>query len=525
MHRSDFLPHLGRGLTFLIVVGAAACAPTATPPVQPVQRAPQLVPAPASMALAAGAPFNVEQTTGIYVDGGPAATAIAEMLAAQLRKSTEFPIAVGGAASAVRGGIILRVVGDHPSLGNEGYELTVSSDSVRLIANQPAGLFHGIQTIRQLLPADIEADAGAERSQWPIAAVSIVDQPRFAWRGAMMDVARHFFTVDEVEQFIDILALYKFNVLHLHLSDDQGWRIVINSRPKLTAMGSATQVGGGPGGFFTQQDYQDIVRYAAARWITIVPEIDMPAHSNAGLIGYPEYACSQRPTGPYTGTDVGWSSLCVDKEETYAYLDDIIREISSLTPGPYFHIGGDEVQALTDEQYVKFIERVQGIVNKYGKTMIGWEEIGKARLNSTSIAQQWKSDSASAAVTSGTKLIMSPANKIYLDMKYNPSTELGLHWAAYVEVRDAYDWDPALYMKGVTEQNIVGVEAPFWSETLRNITALEFLAMPRLPAVAEIGWTPQGVRNWESFRNRIATHAPRWRYLGIDYYASPQVPW
>ena len=207
MHRSDFLPHLDRGLTFLIVVGAAACAPTATPPVQPVQRAPQLVPAPASMALAAGAPFNVEQTTGIYVDGGPAATAIAEMLAAQLRKSTEFPIAVGGAASAVRGGIILRVVGDHPSLGNEGYELTVSSDSVRLIANQPAGLFHGIQTIRQLLPADIEADAGAERSQWPIAAVSIVDQPRFAWRGAMMDVARHFFTVDEVEQFIDILAL------------------------------------------------------------------------------------------------------------------------------------------------------------------------------------------------------------------------------------------------------------------------------------------------------------------------------
>ena len=300
---------------------------------------------------------------------------------------------------------------------------------------------------------------------------------------------------------------------------------MINSRPKLTAMGSATQVGGGPGGFFTQQDYQDIVRYAAARYITIVPEIDMPAHSNAGLIGYPEYACSQRPTGPYTGTDVGWSSLCVDKEETYAYLDDIIREISSLTPGPYFHIGGDEVQALTDEQYVKFIERVQGIVNKYGKTMIGWEEIGKARLNSTSIAQQWKSDSASAAVTSGTKLIMSPANKIYLDMKYNPSTELGLHWAAYVEVRDAYDWDPALYMKGVTEQNIVGVEAPFWSETLRNITALEFLAMPRLPAVAEIGWTPQGVRNWESFRNRIATHAPRWRYLGINYYASPQVPW
>ena len=477
------------------------------------------------MVMTPGTPFSVESTTTIYVDGGPPVTAIAEMLAAQLRKSTQFPVAVASAVSAARGGIIIRLVSDRAPLGNEGYELFVSSDSVRLIASQPAGLFHGIQTIRQLLPPDIESDMGAERAQWTIPALNIVDQPRFAWRGAMMDVARHFFTVDEVKQFIDMLALYKLNVLHLHLADDQGWRIAINSRPKLTSMGSLTEVGGGPGGFFTQQDYQEIVRYAGARYITIVPEIDMPAHSNAGLIGYPELACGKRPAGPYTGTEVGWSSLCVDKEETYAYLDDIIREISSLTPGPYFHIGGDEVQALTNEQYIRFVERVQGIVAKYGKTMIGWEEITKARLNPTTLAQQWKSDSATAAVASGTRLILSPSEKIYLDMKYTPATELGLHWAAYVEVRDAYDWDPALYMKGVTERDIVGVESPFWSETLRNITALQYLAMPRLPAVAEIGWTPQAARNWESFRSRIATHAPRWNYLGINYYRSPQIPW
>ena len=525
MRRSGFVPDSIRVLVVAVAITGAACAPTRVPPVQPTQREPQLVPAPASMVLAAGPPFNVERTTGIYVDGGPAATAIGEMLAAQLRKSTQFPVAVGSTASAVRGGIILRLGSGRAALGNEGYELTVSSDSVRLVANQPAGLFHGIQTIRQLLPPDVESDMGAERAQWPIRSLNIVDQPRFAWRGAMMDVARHFFTVDEVKQFIDMLALYKLNILHLHLADDQGWRIAINSRPKLTSMGSLTEVGGGPGGFFTQQDYQEIVRYAAARYITTVPEIDMPAHSNAGLIGYPELACSNRPTGPYTGTEVGWSSLCVDKEETYAYLDDIIREISGLTPGPYFHIGGDEVQALTNQQYIRFVERVQGIVAKYGKTMIGWEEITKARLNPTTLAQQWKSDSATAAVASGTKLILSPSEKIYLDMKYTPATELGLHWAAYVEVRDAYDWDPALYMKGVTERDIVGVESPFWSETLRNITALQFLAMPRLPAVAEVGWTPQAVRNWESFRSRIATHAPRWNYLGINYHRSPQIPW
>ena len=515
-------------LTIAIIFGAAAigtaCAPTVTPPVKPVRAAPQLVPYPASLVTANGAPFSVERTTSIYVDG-PAPTAVAEMLAANLRKSTEFPLAVTSAATAPRGSIILRLAADRTALGEEGYELNVSSDSVRLVANQPAGLFRGIQTIRQLLPPEVESDMGVDRAQWTIPALTIVDRPRFAHRGAMMDVARHFFTVDEVEQFIDILALYKMNVLHMHLSDDQGWRIAINSRPRLTAMGSLTQVGGGRGGFYTQQDYQDIIRYAAARYILVIPEIDMPSHINAGLIGYPEIACSNRPTGTYTGTEVGWSSLCVDKEETYAFVDDVVREISGMTPGPYFHIGGDEVQTLTTEQYIRFVERVQGIVNKYGKRMIGWEEITKARLQPTTIAQQWKSDSAAAGVAQGVKFIMSPANKIYLDMQYTPSTELGLHWAAYTEVRDAYDWDPALYMKGVTDANIVGVEATFWSETLRNVTALEYLALPRLPAVAELGWTPQAGRSWESFRSRLVTHQPRWNYLGMNYYRSPQLPW
>ena len=504
---------------------AVACAPTATPPVQPVRAAPQLVPFPASMTMGTGAPFSVERTTSIYVDGA-APTAIAEMLAANIRKSTEFPLALASAAAgAPRGAIILRLAPDRASLGEEGYELNVSSDSVRLVASQPAGLFRGIQTIRQLLPPEVESDMGVDRAQWPIPALNIVDRPRYAHRGAMIDVARHFFTVDEVQQFIDILALYKLNVLHVHLSDDQGWRIAINSRPKLTAMGSLTQVGGGRGGFFSQQDYQDIVNYAAARYILVIPEIDMPSHINAALIGYPELACSNRPTAPYSGTDVGWSSLCVDKEETYAFIDDVVREISGLTPGPYFHIGGDEVQTLTHEQYVRFVERVQGIVTKYGKKMIGWEEISKARLLPTTVAQQWKSDSAASAVAQGNKLIMSPSSRIYLDMQYTPATELGLHWAAYVEVRDAYDWDPALYMKGVTDREILGVEAPFWSETLRNITALEYLAIPRLPAVAEVGWTPQSARSWESFRSRVVTHQRRWNYLGMNYYRSPQLPW
>jgi hexosaminidase len=525
MHRGFPLHRASRALAFGLSIVGAACAPTTSTPVQPVRAGPQLIPAPASMVLSSGAPFSVERTSSIYVDGGPEATAIGETLAALVRKSTEFPLAVASAASATRGGIILRLVSDRPTLGAEGYELTVTSDSVRLVASQPAGLFHGIQTIRQLLPAEVESDLGVERSQWLIPAVRIVDQPRFAWRGAMLDVARHFFTVDEVEQFIDILALYKMNILHLHLADDQGWRIALTSRPKLTTMGSLTQVGGGPGGFYTQQDYQDIIRYAAARYITVVPEIDMPSHINAALIAYPELACSDRPPGAYSGTDVGWSSLCVDKEPTYAFLDDVVREISAMTPGPYFHIGGDEVKLLTNDQYVHFVERIQGIVNKYGKSMIGWEEIAKARLTPNTIAQQWKSDSAGAAVMSGTKVILSPSSRVYLDMQYTPATELGYHWAAYIEVRDAYDWDPALFMKGVPERNILGVESALWTESIRNITAAEYLLMPRLPAVAEVGWTPQAVRSWESLRTRLVAQQRRWNYLGINYYRSPQLPW
>jgi hexosaminidase len=461
------------------------------------------------------------------VDGTNAeVVAIAQGFANLLRPSTGFQLAVASvSADTIAGNIRLSLAPDRASLGEEGYDLTVTSAAVTLIANRPAGLFRGVQTLRQLLPADVESHVGAVRYDWPIPALSIVDQPRFAWRGAMLDVARHFFTVKEVQQFIDLLALYKLNVLHLGLSNDQGWRIAINSRPKLTSMGATTQVGGGPGGFYTQQDYQTIVRYAQERYITIVPEIDMPGHTNAALVAYPELSCSTRPTQVFTGIEVGWSTFCVDKEETYALVEDIVREIVAITPGPYFHVGGDEVQALTHEQYAHFIERVQTIVNRHGKKVVGWEEITKARLNSTTLTQQWKSDSATAALQYGSKLILSPAKKTYLDMKYTASMELGLNWAGLIEVRDAYDWDPANYLAGVSETNIVGVEAPLWSETIRNITAAEYLAMPRLPAIAEVGWTPQRARDWEGFRVRLAAQVQRWNYLGVNYYRSPQIPW
>jgi hexosaminidase len=533
--------HRYRSFAVAVVLVAAACKPAVQTGPVPIPMGPRVVPAPSSMTVGSGAPFTITAGTSIQVDGGAEATQVAEALGTLLRPATGFPMAVfsGGTNltapvappnqgpppnATPTGPIHLTLAADRTSLGDEGYELVVSADSVRLVAARPAGLFHGVQTLRQLLPYKIESEMDVEH-QWTIPAVTITDTPRFQWRGAMLDVARHFFTVKEVEQYIDILALYKMNVLHLHLADDQGWRIVINSRPRLTSVGSVSQVGGGPGGFYTQDDYKEIVRYAAARFVTIVPEIDMPGHTNAALTAYPEAACSVRPSGVYTGTDVGWSTFCVDKEESYALVDDIVREIAAMTPGEFFHVGGDEVHTLTPAQYSKFVERVQTIVTKYNKKMIGWEEITKARLLPTSVAQQWHSDSVTAAVANGTKLVMSPSPKVYIDMQYTPSTELGLHWAAYIELRDSYDWDPATYMKGVGESSIIGVEAPLWSETIPNITAAQYLAMPRLPAIAEVGWTPQSVRNWESFRVRIAAQAPRWNQLGINWYRSPQVAW
>ena len=518
---TKYLPR-HRGLRALLVVCFALMGcpgPRQPGAVSPTRVTNTVVPAPVTIRANQSEPFRLDSTTAIVTTNIAELTRTADMLAALLRKATGYPIPVVGDATRPRA-IALRLDTD---ASGEAYELTVTRDSIRISGTAP-GIFRGIQTLRQLMPAAIESDMQID-GEWVVPAVTVVDRPRFAWRGSMLDVARHFFTVDEVKQFIDLLALYKFNVLHLHLADDQGWRIEIKSRPRLASMGSATQVGGGPGGFYTQEEYSDIVRYAQERYISIVPEIDMPGHTNAALIAHPELSCSRTPPAPYTRTEVGWSAFCPNKEETYALIDDIFRELAALTPGRYLHMGGDEVEVLTHEDYIKFVERVQDIIARHGKEMVGWEEIGKARLRPTTLAQQWKSDSAVLALRSGAKLIMSPSQKAYFDMKYTATTELGLRWAALIQLSDAYNWDPATYQAGVTESNIVGVEAPIWSETLRNITAVQYLAVPRLPALAEVGWTPQSARSWSDFRVRIAAHAPRWNYLGVNYYRSPEVDW
>jgi hexosaminidase len=316
------------------------------------------------------------------------------------------------------------------------------------------------------------------------------------------------------------------NVLHLHLSDDQGWRIEIKSWPNLTAHGGSTQVGGGKGGFYTQEQYADIVQYAKERYITIVPEIDMPGHTNAALASYPELNCNGKATELYTGTKVGFSTLCTNKEITYKFIDDVVRELAALTPGPYIHIGGDESNATKVEDYIPFINKVQDIVIAHGKQVLGWDDIAIAILKPNVVAQHWSNiKNANMAVTKGAKLLLSPAKKAYMDMQYDKTTPLGLHWAAYIEADSAYKWDPARYVPGVGKENIIGIEAALWTETITNMDQIEYMVFPRLPGYAEIGWTPSSLRSWDEYKVRLGNHGERFKAMEIDYYPSKLVPW
>jgi hexosaminidase len=487
---------------------------------------PRVVPAPASLRTLPGVSFTLTRKTRIVAR--PGSGTAGGYLAGILRRSTGYPIPVTGAGGSHDA--ISLVLSRHEK--GEAYHLAVTKASVRLEAGSPEGLFRGVQTLRQLLPPAIESPT-VKPGPWTMPGVEVTDSPRFAWRGTMLDVARHFFTVQQVERYIDHAALYKINTLHLHLSDDQGWRIAIDGWPRLATYGGSTAVGGGKGGYYTQADYTAIVRYAAARYMTIVPEIDGPGHTNAALASYAQLNCDGKAPPLYTGTDVGFSSWCIAKPVTYELLNDVLGQLARLTPGPYLHIGGDEAHSTTAADYATFIEKVGPIVGKYGKKMVGWNEIGAAKIPPGSVAQYWNTakgsedgtQTARDAVAQGAKVVMSPANHAYLDMKYDESTPLGQDWAALIEVRDSYEWDPATLVDGVTEKDVAGVEAPLWSETIVTNDDIDYMTFPRLPAIAEIGWSPQARRSWDDFRVRLAAQGPRWSAMSVNFYRSPQVPW
>ncbi|MET2985530.1 beta-N-acetylhexosaminidase [Aureibaculum conchae] len=482
----------------------------------------QVIPKPVSV-KATGSSFEITNKTAVIYQNEQTKP-IANYLAEMLRPVTGFDIPVNVMESKPSSDHIFLTLTDSIST-DQGYELETKENGIIIKANKPAGIFYGVQTLRQLLPASIEKNSKISDTLF-VATGTIKDSPSYGYRGMMLDVARHFFGVDDVKRVIDLLSIYKMNRLHMHLSDDQGWRIEIKSWPKLTEIGGSSEVGGGEGGFYTQEQYKDIVKYAQDRFITIVPEIDIPGHTNAALASYPELNCNGKATKLYHGTKVGFSTLCIDKEITYKFIDDVFGELAAMTPGEYIHIGGDESHVTPMKDYIPFMNRAQKIVEKHGKKVIGWDEIAHAELLPNTIVQYWKiGENARKGIKQGAKVLMSPAERAYLDIKYDSITELGLTWAGLTEVDDSYDWALETFEEGVSKENIIGIEAPLWTETVETIDDIEYLVFPRVIGLAEIGWTPTSQRSWEDYKVRLGNHKDRLEALDVNYYPSKLVPW
>ena len=493
-----------------------------------------LVPAPVSCSESGGPAFRLGEDTRIVGDVDAAARLTALIAA----RTGVTPLGGEGLL------IDLRI---QPGGTPESYRIVADAASIVITGADAAGLFYGVHTLGQLITA--------EGGHYMIPAVQIEDEPRFAYRGVMLDVARHFLPVETVMGYIDRAAALKFNALHLHLTDDQGWRIHLDSRPKLTELASASAVGGDAGGFFSKTDYRAIVAYAASRHMIVVPEVDLPGHTHAVGLAYPELVEAPvsspevlaiveshggaAPTAgePYTGMAVGFSSLRIHDEATYDFVADVVGELAAMTPGPYVHIGGDEALGTSPEDFALFMQRVTQIVADIGKTPITWHEAGAAPgIDPSTVGQYWgfvvplygMDENARTFVRNDAGLILSPADAVYLDMKHPDDSPLGLTWAnGPTSVERAYSWDPAGVIEGVTDEDILGVEAPLWTETIRTLADIDLMAFPRIAAAAEAAWSPaEGeLRSWESFRVRVGGLGPLWSGLGIGFHASDEIPW
>ena len=488
------------------------------------------------------AEFTLQPGTRFVISGSADEAVLAatqtscEAVAADFRKSTGYglPVVIGQAAD---GDIVIHIT-SAAGLPAEGYQLVVNADRVEINAPDAAGAYYALQTLRQRFPGQIENGGLVENVAWTAAGTTVRDYPRYPYRGIQLDVARHFFRVDEIKRQIDHMSHYKINKLHLHLADDQGWRIEIKNNPdvqdkdgnpvdfsNLTRLGASTStsINGYNPGYYTQDEFRDIVAYAAARNVEIVPEIDMPGHCWAALVSMPmlnstpdgkPIADGYDNTKPYEGTDVGWCTMECRNENTYIFIDEVFRQLSELCPGTYLHIGGDEAHVTDHDDYIYFVNRVTDIAKKYGKTPIGWQDYDKAVSDlENTLTQYW--NSSNERLTPGVNYIVSPSDRIYLDIKHDENDPVGLEWAGHNPVNDAYCWDPE--DMGTADQ-IHGVEAPLWTETIATASQMDYMLYPRLPGVAEIGWTAKTpARDWTEYSARLATHGDRLDSLGIRY--------
>ena len=508
-----------------------------------------IIPLPSTYELKPGT-FYITGQSSIGIDkSDPEMTALANYFNEEISDATGFSLPVNNS------GTIIFQLGEHKELGEEGYQLSISSDQLILSAYKHHGIFNGIQSVLQLLPPEIKSKTVQADATWSINCIEVTDKPQFAWRGLMLDVSRHFFTKQEVKKFIDQMAEYKYNVFHWHLTDDQGWRLEVKSLPRLTAIGAwrAPRVGNwwerepqlptdslSYGGYYTTEDIREIVEYAQQRYVTIVPEIDIPGHSMAALSAYPEISCTGGPFHVNVGNTFYTkieNSLCAGNEQTFEVLDSVFAEVARLFPSPYIHIGGDECykgfwekcskcKMRMQKEHLKnleelqsyFVKRVAAMVQKRGKQVIGWDEILEGGLAPETIVMSWRGMKGGIeAAKQGHSVIMTPTDHCYLDFyQGDPTVEPNTY--SMLRLQDCYKYQ--LIPDSVDASLIMGGQGNLWTESVPHYRQVEYMIWPRALAISETLWTDARLRNWKYFVNRVEQQFERFDRSGVNYARS-----
>lgn len=505
-----------------------------------------LVPKPQKVQPSKGM-FTLNAKTRLVIDSqSKVVNEVAKTFQAQLRKVTGFPFPSVSVSSLsnVSNTIFLTDRLSKRRLGNEGYQIHVKRNSITLAAPTPAGLFYAVQSFFQMLPPEVERGT-LVKADWKVPCVDVQDIPRFPWRGMHLDVCRHFFPKEFVKQYLDLMAAYKLNTFHWHLTEDQGWRIEIKKYPRLTEIGSqrAETMGDSTphGGFYTQDDVREIVEYAKQRFITVVPEIEMPGHSTAALAAYPELSCTGGPFKVGTIWGVYEDVYCAGNEKTFEFLQDVLTEVMSLFPGQFIHVGGDECpkvrwqscpkcqariksEGLKDEHELQsyFIKRMEKFVNSKGKRIIGWDEILEGGLAPNAAVMSWRGTQGGIdAARSGHDVVMSPTDYCYFDY-YQGLTSEPKAIGGYLPIDTLYSYEPVpADLSDDEAKHILGVQGNMWTEYLPMQQNVEYMLLPRMLALSEVAWSPKAQRDPVDFMARLTAQYDRLAARGVNFRVPP----
>ena len=526
----------------LVVLLITRCNQGSVPEVTP----PAIIPAPVSMQIHNGQ-FKITPQTQIACSGeNSEINKIGKYLNQLIHQHTGFKLDLVDLETAGRNCISLQT-GDFPDLGQEGYLLTVSKKGIQISAAQPNGLFYGIITLWQLFPPD------TTENMLVIPALEIRDKPRYQWRGVHLDVCRHFFPVEFIKKYLDIIALHKMNVFHWHLTEDQGWRIEIKKYPLLTEVGAWRDetVIGRPrrqrpveydgirhGGYYTQDEIRDIIQYAADRYITIIPEIEMPGHAQAAIASYPELGCTDEKVSVRTTWGISPYLFNVE-DKTFNFLEDVLSEVIELFPSQYIHIGGDEARKdqwkaskriqrqikdlgleNEDELQSYFIQRIEEFINSKGKKLIGWDEILEGGLAPNATVMSWRGTSGGIeAARQDHDVIMSPTSHCYFDYYQSKDREKEpLAIGNYLPIDTVYAYEPTpIELSEEEAKHILGAQANVWTEYIATADHVEYMLLPRLSALSEVVWSPKEKRDWEDFRKRLEAQVKRYEQMKWNY--------